>query len=150
ALRTASAIFPLGGTARPRAPAAPGAMGAVCDSNGVRPGAPSGTRAAPGTVARPVLVTLAGAATSGGTGNGAGATTTGCAPEGACSASVVSGGGAIPGALVNLGGGGVSAPTCARPTACAPALSGVSVPSDPAGAVEAPAAPGVACVSVIN
>src|SRR5438876_5950401 len=81
ALRTASAIFPVAvGTARPRA-AAPTAevIGAVCDSNGVvRDTVPvgelNGTRAPPGTLARPVLVTLAGAATSGGVGNGAGAT----------------------------------------------------------------------------
>ena len=112
----------------------------------------NGTRAPPGTVARPVLVTFAGAATSGGVGSGAGATTIGCAPEGAWSASVESGGGAMPGARVNFGGGGVSDPTWARPTTAwpAPAPSGASVPSDPAGAVEAPAAPGVACVSVIN
>ena len=69
ALRTASAIFPVAvGTARPRA-AAPTAevIGAVCDSNGVvRDTVPvgelNGTRAPPGTLARPVLVQEAGRA----------------------------------------------------------------------------------------
>src|SRR2546423_1109390 len=148
ALRTASAIFPLAGTARPRAaaPTASVLIGAVCDWIGVAraavAGVVNGTRAPPGTVARPVLVTFAGAATSGGVGSGAGATTIGCAPEGAWSASVESGGGAMPGARVNFGGGGVSDPTWARPTTAwpAPAPSGASVPSDPAGAVEAAAA----------
>jgi len=146
------------GTARPRAAAGivPGVIGAVWDSGGVIRGwvpvlVVNGARAAPGTLARPVLVTLAGAATSGGIGIGAGATTAGPGTGGVI-ASVVSGGGAIPGARVNFGGGGVSVPTAARPTTdwAAPAPSGESVPSDPAGAVEAPAAPGVACVSVIN
>jgi hypothetical protein len=75
----------------------------------------NGGRAAPGTLARPVLVTLAGAATSGGIGIGAGATTAGPG-AGAVITSVDSGGGAIPGARVNFGGGGASVPTVARPT----------------------------------
>jgi hypothetical protein len=134
----------------------PEVIGAVRESGGVTRapvpvGELNGTRAPLGTVARPVLVTFAGAATSGGIGIGAGAATAGLA-AGVGTASVESGGGAIPGARVNLGGGGASVPTAARPTTgwAAPAPSGESVPSDPPGAVEAPAAPGVACVSVIN
>jgi hypothetical protein len=122
ALRTASAIRPVAvGAARPRAAAVAEVIGAVCDSGGVaRAPAPvgelNGTREPAGTVALPVLVRFAGAATSGGVGSGAGATTVGCAPDGALSGSADSGGGVMPGARVNFGGGGASEPTEARPT----------------------------------
>src|SRR5436190_15223033 len=72
ALRTASAIRPVAvvpGTARPRGAVGtvPVVNGAVCDSCGVARapvpvGELNGTRAPAGTEARPVLVTLAGAA----------------------------------------------------------------------------------------
>src|SRR5215468_4906393 len=61
AVRTASAIFPLAGTVRVRGCVpVPVVSAEVWGSSGVaRPaGAPNWTREAPGTVARPVLVTL--------------------------------------------------------------------------------------------
>jgi hypothetical protein len=59
-----------------------------------------------------------------------------------------SGGGTMPGALVNLGCG-ASAGTAARPTAARPVAE--APPASPStGFVEAPAVPDFACVSVIT
>jgi hypothetical protein len=60
----------------------------------------------------------------------------------------LSGGGTMPGALVNLGCG-ASAGTAARPTAARPVAE--APPASPStGFVEAPAVPDFACVSVIT
>src|SRR4051812_3917579 len=60
------------------------------------------------------------------------------------------GGGAMPGALVNLGWDGASAGTATRPEASRPAGAEPSFGSPSTGVVEVPEPPDVAVVSVIN